>query len=153
MKKRTSRRAIDPTPASLADLPEVTVSTGARRNPFAGQLAREGIQIVHDGPSSRSLREIPEVALTERARANPYSRQLASELHRVRVGRGRPRAGESVGPSDVRSVRLPMAIWEALEAEAAATKLTVHGVLRAAITGFLQMRLASAPRSRKKRSG
>ena len=152
MKKRTSRRVMDPTPASLAELPEVTVSADARQNPFARRIASEGIQIIHDGPSTRSLREIPQVAPTRKARANPYAERLADEIHRVRVGRGRPRAGESVGPSELRSVRLPVAIWEALEAEAARTGLTVHAVLRAAITAFLQDRLADWPRSRTERS-
>ena len=44
------------------------------RNPFAARVAREGVQLVHDAPSTISLRAIPEVDLT-RARRNPYARR------------------------------------------------------------------------------
>jgi hypothetical protein len=145
MKNPTSKRRTDPSAASLAELPEIELGPSARRNPYAARISREGIELRHDGPSARSLAELPEVTFTKRARRNPYAERLAAELHRVRVGRGRPRAGEEVGPSRVRSVRLPTAIWDALEAEAAATGLAVHAVLRAAVTSFLQARLDAMP--------
>ncbi len=148
MKKASSRRRIGPSAASLAALPEVELRASAIRNPYATRMKREGIDVVHDGPSKASLAELPDAVLTPRARANPYAARLAMELGRVRVGRGRPRAGEEVGPTPARSVRLPVAIWEALESEAEATGLTVHGVSPVA---YLHARLDTlkAPRRRR----
>ncbi len=145
MKKPSSRRRIDPSAASLAELPEVKLGSSARRNPYAARLAREGVELVHDGPSAESLAEMPETRLTPRAKRNPYAERIAAGLQSMRVGGGRPRAGEEVGPTPVRSVRLPTAIWDALEAEAAATGITVHAVLRAAVTTFLLARLDVVP--------
>ncbi len=150
MKKPSSRRRVDPSAASLAELPEVKLGSSARQNPYAARIAREGVELVHDGPSATSLAEIPEATLTSHARRNPYAERLAAGLQSLRVGGGRPRAGEEVGPTPVRSVRLPTAIWDALEAEAAATGLTVHAVLRAAVTTFLLARLDVAPDNRSK---
>jgi hypothetical protein len=150
MKRVRSRRVRDPSAASLAELPEIDHDAFvARPNPYAGRIEREGIELAHDGPSAESLAEIPEVAFSPTARTNPYAERLAQALHRVRAGRGRPRAGEGNGPTPARSIRLPIEVWEALEAEAAAKNLTVHAVLRAAVTSYLQERLGVATKKRR----
>lgn len=148
MRKPTSKRRIEPSAASIVEMPEIDFTGArARRNPYAARIAREGVQIVHDEPTRESLAAIPEVDFA-RASRNPYADRLARDLQALTVGRGRPRAGENVGPTTVRSVRLPARIWEALEAEAAARKLTVHAILRAAVARFLEdsHELAEDPR-------
>lgn len=138
MKKPSLRRRSEPAAASLIELPEIDFTAArVRRNPYASRIAREGIEVVHDEPSAGSLAAIPEIDFA-RASRNPYAERLARDLQALAVGRGRPRAGEEGGPTTVRSVRLPARIWEALEAEAAARKLTVHAILRAAVARFLE---------------
>jgi hypothetical protein len=47
-----------------------------RRNPYAARIAREGVEIAHDGPSRKSLREMPEAVwkvLENEARARATS--------------------------------------------------------------------------------
>jgi hypothetical protein len=142
MKKATSSRTPEPTRGSLRAAPEVNVSElHARRNPYAAVIERDGVEIVHDGPSAASLAEIPEVQFDAPARRSPYAERLAAELRKVRVGRGRPRAGEEVGATSTRSIRLSAGIWDALEAEARRTSTTLHAVLRAAVTGYLRQRV------------
>ncbi len=61
MKKVTSRRRKEPTVASLRVLPPIDFSSyRIRRNPYADDIARTGVHIVHDEPSAESLVEIPE---------------------------------------------------------------------------------------------
>jgi len=152
MKKPSSKRRIEPSAASLVEMPEIDfVAARVRRNPYAARIAREGIQIAHDEPSPESLAAIPEIDFA-RASRNPYAERLARDLQALGAGRGRPRAGEEVGPTTVRSIRLPARIWEAIEAEAAARKLTVHAILRAALAKFLDESHEHADEHRRPRS-
>jgi len=52
--------------------------------------------------------------------------EMPSSIVGAVVRRGRP-PGE---PTAVRSVRLPVALWERLEKEAAANKTTINGLIR-----------------------
>ncbi|CAN5750546.1 hypothetical protein BH11MYX2_BH11MYX2_16620 [soil metagenome] len=143
MSKRTNKRAqqvppaAEPSAASLREMPEVDFSKyRVRRNPFAARVAREGIRIVHHGPSAASLREIPEVDFSKaRVRPNPYVTRAAEPA--IQYGRGRPRRGEEVGSTTVRSLRLPEQTWNVFDAEATARKTTAHALLRELVVQFV----------------
>jgi hypothetical protein len=132
MKKATSRRRREPTPASLAELPEVDFRRyKVRRNPFAARLAAEGSELVHDGPSRASLAEIPEVELrSAKRRKNPFAKYLDASALAMQTKRGRPPRGEEAGPTVTRSIRLPVALDKALAALAREEEITVHALMR-----------------------
>ncbi|HEY3804412.1 MAG TPA: BrnT family toxin [Kofleriaceae bacterium] len=132
-----------PSAASLRELPELDVGRyRARRNPYAARISREGIELVHEGPSPRSLAEIPELDVGKLvARPNPYASRAAEAVARLQYGRGRPTKAREVGPTTTRSIRLPDAIWQALDDEARRHATTVHALLRQAIATFLSARL------------
>jgi hypothetical protein len=112
MKKKTANVA-EPSKASLRAMPEFDMSKAkfVRRNPYAERIRKAGGYMVSvDGKK-------------------PYF---------VRVGAGRPKNGEDVGPSSVRSVRLPDAFWKELATRAAAHSVTLHAELRAAIAKHLR---------------
>lgn len=51
MKKVTAKRSLNPSGASLREMPEVDFSAyRIRKNPYASRIAREGAEIVHHGP-------------------------------------------------------------------------------------------------------
>lgn len=142
MKKMTSRFR-EPSAASLRDLPEVEFSgSRIRRNPYATRIAREGIQLGHDEPSPETLAELPEArfSVATRLRRNPYTSRAAEATSKLQFGRGRPVAGNEVGPTTPRSLRLPDVVWAELEAEAAARSTTVHALLRELIMLFVEKR-------------
>jgi len=144
MKKATSkRRNVDPSATSLRAMPEVDFSKmRMQRNPYAAQIAREGIEIIHDGPSKSSLAEMPEADFTKaRVRRNPYAKRAAEAVAKLQYGKGRPRRGAEVGPTPARSIRLPEAVWKALEDEAQQRETTVHAILREAVTRYLSAQL------------
>ncbi len=62
------------------------------------RIGREGIELVHEDPSAASVAEMPEVSLS-RARRNPYATRAAEAVGKLRYGRGRPRAGQEIGPT------------------------------------------------------
>jgi hypothetical protein len=114
-----------------------------RRNPYAASIARTGIRIrkLHPpsgkprasrAPSRASLAEMPELDMS-RARKNRFARGIRAAGVTLRVGRGRPEAGQEVGRTQVRSVRLPARVWKAVERAAARQGVTVHALLRAAV--------------------
>lgn len=129
MKKRKTE---EPGESTLRELPELDFARyRVRRNPFAARIAREGIEVMHDAPSPESLAEMPEADFSlARARRNPYASRAAESVPAIQYGRGRPRAGEEVGPTPGRTLRLPESAWHALEAEAKAKRTTVHALLR-----------------------
>lgn len=133
MKKTKS----EPSAASLREMPEVEVSRyRARRNPYAVRIAREGIEIAHDGPSTTSLAAMPEADFARgRPRRNPYASRATEPS--LSYGRGRPAAGTSAGPTQVRSLRLPQAMWDALESQARKRHTTVHALLRELVVVFV----------------
>jgi hypothetical protein len=131
-----------PGAASLREMPELKLeSYRVRRNPYATRIAREGIQVAHDGPSATSLAEIPEVDFKyATVRPNRYAVRAAESAARIQYGRGRPPRGTEVGTTVTRSVRLPAAIWAALETEAKQRSTTVHALLRELIIAFVTRR-------------
>lgn len=121
-----------PSVATLRELPEVEFARyRVRRNPFAARIAREGIEVLHEAPSPESLAEMPEADFsTAHVRRNPYTSRVAEPLPTIQYGRGRPAAGNEVGPTPGRTLRLPETAWRALEVEAKAKRTTVHALLR-----------------------
>jgi hypothetical protein len=133
----------EPSASSLRELPEVELSRyRVRKNIYAGRIAREGAEIVHAGPSAASLADLPEADFAvARVRPNPYASRAAESVAKLQYGRGRPRAGHEVGPTMVRSLRLPQDAWRALEAEAREKHTTVHALLRELVTAHLEARV------------
>lgn len=143
MKKATTRHAsTEPTAASLRALPPVDFEAyRIRRNPYAARIKREGIQIVHQDPSRASLTEMPEADFAyARVRRNKYVSRAAESVARVQYGRGRPPAGQEVGETSTRSLRLPADVWAALEDEAHSRKTTVHAILREIVAAHILRR-------------
>jgi hypothetical protein len=128
----------EPTAASLRELPEVDVGRfRVRRNPYAARIAREGRKVVHEGPRASSLADIPEPDFGRvQVRRNPYPSRAAEP--RIQYGRGRPPRGEETSGTSTRSLRLPAAMWQALEIVARERKTTVHALLREVIVTFVQ---------------
>ena len=148
MKKARSSSAPTPKAVSLRAMPEIDFTRyEIRRNRFAARVKREGIELVHEEPSPASLAEIPEVELSAPARRR-RSVKPATATVVVQVGKGRPRRGSEVGPTSVRSVRLPADMWRSLEHSALRSSMTLHGVLRTAIVRYLERATAPAPRPR-----
>jgi hypothetical protein len=56
--------------------------------------------------------------------------RAAESAAKLQYGRGRPRAGAEVGPTETRSLRLPADVWKALERDAHDRGTTVHALLR-----------------------
>jgi hypothetical protein len=58
----------------------------ARKNPYARRIKREGIELVHDGPSAQSLADVPELGATK-----PYvlkarkTQRAARSVHAIEV--------------------------------------------------------------------
>jgi hypothetical protein len=136
----------DPSPESLREMPDIDF----RRyivlpNPFAARVRRDGIRIRRGSiipptgrpkrtaaPSKASLSEMPELDMSQ-ARPNRFSASIQAGGITLRIGRGRPKRGTEVGPTTVRSVRLPVEIWEAVKRSAKRRGLTVHAALCEAI--------------------
>jgi hypothetical protein len=125
---------------SLREMPEIDFGRyHIRKNPYAAAIAREGISVAHDGPTARSLAEIPEVDFSRvRAHRNADAGRARRAVLQLQAGRGRPKRGQEVGPTPGRSIRLPMTVWEALEAAARDAGTTVHALLRLAVTHLLE---------------
>jgi hypothetical protein len=139
MKKATTNRRPKAEPAWFRAIRNIEFAAfRVRRNPYAARIAREGIQIVHDAPSSTSLAEMPEADFTRsRVSRNRFAAKALETASRVQYGKGRPRKGSEVGPTPARSIRLPEAVWEDLENEAEARATTVHALLREVVLDHL----------------
>ncbi len=137
-KKPASKRRVSA--ERTHEVPEIDFSRyRVRRNRFAKRIAAEGIEIVHDAPSRASLEEMPEADFTKlKVRPNPYARRIEATGLSLQVGRGRPRRGREVGPTVLRSVRLPPSVWAKLERRARAEGVAVHALLRQAILELLE---------------
>lgn len=129
-----------PTAASLRDIPEVDFGGygRGRRNPFWRRMRAEGWQLVHEEPAPASLHEMPEIDGAASGRKNPYATRIKASGIELQVGRGRPRAGSEVGPTQVKSVRLPPAVWKRLEKRARAEGIALHALVRAALVDWLE---------------
>ena len=138
--KKASSRAIGPSVMSVREMPEIDFRRyHVRKNPYAAVIAREGISVVHDEPSSRSLAELPEVDFSHvQPGRNAYAGRARRAVLQLKAGRGRPKRGQEVGPTPARSIRLPMTVWEALEDAARDAGTTVHALLRLAVTDLLE---------------
>lgn len=132
MKKGTTRLKVHPGTASLREMPEVDFTRyRIRKNYYAARIAREGSEVAHEEPSRVSLLEMPEADFGRaRPRPNKYAAKAVTAAANVQYGKGRPRKGAEVGPTPSRSLRLPEAVWQALENEARERSTTVHGLLR-----------------------
>lgn len=138
MKKAPSDRRT-PSRRSLREIPEVDFARyQARPNRFAMRVQKTGIDLVHGEPSPASLAEVPEVDFTA-VRTRGRARRAAKDVTvRLQIGKGRPPRGAEVGPTSVRSIRLPAAVWRSLEKRATRQRMTVHSLLRTAVVNYLE---------------
>lgn len=110
-----------------------------KQNRFAKRVKKEGILLVHDSPSPVSLKAIPEVDFGRvKVRRSNYAERIKTGGLTLQVGRGRPRGGAETGPTVLKSVRLPPAIWQELEKRARAEGVAVHALVRKAILALLR---------------
>jgi hypothetical protein len=110
-----------------------------KQNRFAKRVKKEGIVLVHDSPSPASLKAIPEADFGRvKVRRSSYAERIKVSGITLQVGRGRPRGGAGTGPTVLKSVRLPPAIWKELEKRARAEGVAVHALVRKAILALLR---------------
>lgn len=99
------------------------MSNKSEQNPFYEKIRREGYRIKLERPE-------PKIPPT-----NPYYERVKDG---VCVKPGRPRKGESEGPTEIRSIRLPPSVWEKVEDQAAREGLSVHAAVRHAVLIWLR---------------
>ena len=86
-----------------------------------------------------ALEAIPEADFGRvKVRRSNYAERIKTGGFTVQVGRGRPRGGAETGPTVLKSVRLPPAIWKELEKRARAEGVAVHALVRKAILALLR---------------
>ncbi len=138
MKKHATKRARKTT--IWSEVSEVNFELfRVKRNRFAKIVKKQGILLAHDAPSQASLRAIPEADFaTPKVKRNPYAERMRSAGLTLQVGQGRPRGGSETGPTVVKSVRLPPAVWAELEKRARAEGIAVHALVRKAILELLK---------------
>jgi hypothetical protein len=142
MKRKLEQR--EPSRASLREIPPVDFNryeVGCR-NPFAKRMKAEGWELLHEGPSRASLREIPPLGGKAAGRANPYAERIKAQGIELQVGRRRPARGSEVGPTEVKSVRLPPEVWKRLERQARAEGIALHAPVRVALLEWLGKHVA-----------
>lgn len=138
MKKAISKRPGAPSKASLRAIPEVDFTQHqVRRNRFAMRVQKTGVQLAHDAPSRDSLSELPEVDFSGTPPRRRARSQTTAAAITLQIGKGRPPRGAEVGPTTVRSIRLPASVWRSLEQRASHQRVTVHAVLRNAVVDYL----------------
>src|SRR5215831_11006079 len=123
----------------VKEVPEVDFSLyRIRRNPYAERIAREGIELAHNGPAAAALAEMPEADFSRaRVRLNKYSVKAAEVASNLQYGKGRPRKGAEIGETSARTLRLPRTLWKALEREARERTTTVHALLRELVAAHI----------------
>jgi hypothetical protein len=123
-----------------SDLTEIDFSAyRLRKNRFAKRVAKEGLDLVPDEPSRASLAEIPEADFSRvSVRRNPYAARIKASGLLLQVGKGRPKRGAEIGPTLLKSVRLPPAEWKELERRARSEGVAVHALVRKAILALLR---------------
>jgi len=110
-----------------------------KQNRFAKRVKKEGIMLVHDAPSPASFKAVPEADFGRvKVRRSSYAERIKAGGLTLQVGRGRPRGGAETGPTVLKSVRLPPAIWKELEKRARAEGVAVHALVRKAILALLR---------------
>jgi hypothetical protein len=140
MKKKANRRAQAARGSAWSEVSNLNVGDyQLKQNRFAKRVKKEGILLVHDAPSPASLKAIPE-ANFDRVKVRPsnYAERIKAGGLTLQVGRGRPRGGAETGPTVLKSVRLPPAIWKELEKRARAEGVAVHALVRKAILALLR---------------
>jgi hypothetical protein len=138
MKKKPSK--VTPRALTWSGATDIDFSAyRVRRNRFAKRVAKEGLEFVHDEPSPASLAEIPEADFDEvRVRRSPYAARIKAGGLLLQVGKGRPKRGAETGPTILKSVRLPPAVWKQLERQARAEGVAVHALVRKAVLALLR---------------
>jgi hypothetical protein len=136
--KKANERA--PRDTGWSEVPNVDFETyRSKRNHYAQRVRKEGIVLVHDAPSAASLKAIPEADFSRvKVRRSNYAERIKRGGLTLQVGRGRPRGGLETGPTVLKSVRLPPAIWKELEKRARAEGVAVHALVRKAILALLR---------------
>ncbi|MGC4001175.1 MAG: hypothetical protein QM767_28425 [Anaeromyxobacter sp.] len=91
-----------------------------------------------DRPSAASLKEMPEADFSKQKweRRPQIAARIAAEGMTL-PGRGRPRKGQEVGPSVMKTVRFPKTFWDQLEKRARSRNLTVHAAIRLALAEWV----------------
>ena len=91
-----------------------------------------------EGPSAAALKEMPEADFsTQRWERRPRVAARVAAEGITFPGRGRPRKGQKPGPSVMKTVRAPSALWLEIETRARAKKLTVHAAIRVALAEWV----------------
>jgi len=140
MKKKASKPARATRGTGWTEVSDIDFSAyRLKQNRFAKRVKKEGILLVHDAPSPGSLKAIPEADFARvKVRRSNYAERIKADGLTLQVGRGRPRGGAETGPTVLKSVRLPPAIWQALEKRARAEGVAVHALVRKAILALLR---------------
>ena len=140
MKKKQSRETRAVPTRTTTEAQEIDFSRyRLRPNRFAKRIKAEGIELVHDEPSRASLKEIPEADFGRlQVRRNPYAQKIDAAGMTVQTSRGRPPRGKEIGPTVLKSVRLPPSVWAQLEKRARAKGVAVHALVRQAILDLLK---------------
>ena len=138
MKKKASKQAGRGT--SWSEVSNIDFGAYQQKpNRFAKRVKKEGLLLVHDAPSAASLKAIPEADFGRvKVRRSNYAERIKAGGLTLQVGRGRPRGGAETGPTVLKSVRLPPAIWKELEKRARAEGVAVHALVRKAILALLR---------------
>jgi hypothetical protein len=138
MRKKANKRA--PRGTAWSEVSDIDFGTyQVKQNRFAKRVKREGILLVHDSPSASSLKAIPEADFSRlKVRRSSYAARIKAGGLTLQVGRGRPRGGAETGPTVLKSVRLPPAVWKELEKRARAEGVAVHALVRKAILALLR---------------
>jgi hypothetical protein len=140
MKKKANKRARAARGTAWSEVSDVNFGAyQLKQNRFAKRVKKEGILLVHDAPSPASLKAIPEANFDRiKVRRSDYAERIKARGLTLQVGRGRPRGGAETGPTVLKSVRLPPAIWQELEKRARAEGVAVHALVRKAILALLR---------------
>lgn len=138
MKKETDQR--EPSASSLREIPPLDFRKlkPGKKNPFAKRMQTEGWTLHHEAPSEASLKEMPELPTRSKGRANPYAERVSANGIELQVGRGRPKKGDEVGPTQVKSIRLPPEVWKKLQRQAKRDGMTLHALVRSVLLRSLQ---------------
>jgi hypothetical protein len=90
-------------------------------------------------PTHQKPIRLPEAVFGRvKVRRSDYAERIKTGGLTLQVGRGRPRGGAETGPTVLKSVRLPPAIWKELEKRARAEGVAVHALVRKAILALLR---------------
>ena len=140
IKKKANKGARAASGTAWSEVSEVNFGAyRLKQNRFAKRVKKEGILLVRDAPSPASLKAMPEADFGRvKVRRSNYAERIKAGGLTLQVGRGRPRGGAETGPTVLKSVRLPPAIWQELEKRARAEGVAVHALVRKAILALLR---------------